>query len=59
MEIGNSKLGAPINEILTNKKLESIIGTGISLNKSANVQSQALRNRIHEILALIDEEIKE
>tara|TARA_R110002051_G_scaffold146640_1_gene219355 strand:+ start:6406 stop:7191 length:786 start_codon:yes stop_codon:yes gene_type:complete len=58
MEIGNSNLGTPINEILANQKLESIIGTGISVNKSANVQSQALRNRIHEILELIDKEIK-
>jgi len=58
MDIGNSNLGVSTNEILTNKQLESIIGTGISLNKSANVQSQALRNRIHEILDLIEEEIE-
>lgn len=57
MEIGTSKLGAPLNEILANKKLESIISSGISLNKSANVQSEALRNRILEILDLIKAEI--
>ncbi len=59
MEIGTSKLGAPLNEILTDKKLESIIGSGATLNRSANIQSEALRKRILEILDLIDAEIKE
>lgn len=59
MTIGSSKLGAPLDEILTNKVLESIIGSGISLNKSGNVQSAALRSRILEILDLIDAEIKD
>ncbi len=58
MEIGNSKLGAPANEILTDKRLESIIASGISLNRSANIQSEALRKRILEILDLIETEIK-
>ena len=59
IEIGTSKLGAPLNEILTSKKLESVIGNAITLNKSANLQSEALRNRILEILNLIEGEIKE
>ena len=57
IEIGTSNLGAPLNEILTNKKLESMTGNAISLNKSANIQSEALRHRILEILDLIEAEI--
>ncbi|MFX0557506.1 DUF6090 family protein [Maribacter sp. CXY002] len=57
--IGNSRLGAPLDEILENYKLEAMTASATSLNKSANIQSEALRNRILEILRLIDEEIKE
>jgi hypothetical protein len=59
IEIGTSKLGAPLNEILTSRTLEGNIGSAITLNKSANLQSEALRNRIQEILDLIEAEIKD
>ncbi|MFH4966592.1 DUF6090 family protein [Gaetbulibacter sp. M240] len=57
-EIGTSRLGATLNEILTSKKLESMISISIANNKGANLQSQALRLRILEILDLIQDEIK-
>ncbi|WP_445383010.1 DUF6090 family protein [Robiginitalea sp. IMCC43444] len=57
-EIGTSKLGAPLDEILTSRKLEAILGSAIILNKGANLQSEALRSRILEILNLIKAEIK-
>ncbi|WP_445385794.1 DUF6090 family protein [Robiginitalea sp. IMCC44478] len=59
VEIGTSKLGAPVNEIVTSRKLEGILGSAITLNKAANMQSEALSNRIQEILDLIESEIKE
>ncbi|MGB5378859.1 DUF6090 family protein [Muriicola sp.] len=59
IEIGTSKLGAPLNEILSSRKLEGILGSAITLNKAANLQSEALQNRIKEILDLIQAEIKE
>jgi len=57
-EIGASKLGATLNEILTSKKLESMISISIANNKGANLQSEALRLRILEILNLIREGIE-
>jgi hypothetical protein len=58
IEIGTSKLGAPLNEILSSRKLEGILGSAITLNKAANLQSEALRLRILEILDLIKSELK-
>ena len=58
-QIGSSNLGATLNEILTNKKLESMISISIANNKGANLQSAALRLRILEILDLIGDEIKQ
>lgn len=57
LDIGNSKQGALLNEILTNRKLESLIGDAITLNRSTNFQSQALHNRIKKILDFINIEI--
>jgi hypothetical protein len=59
IEIGTTKIGAPLKEILTSRKLEAMLGIAITLNKGANLQSEALRNRIQEILDLIEAEIKE
>ncbi|RED44567.1 hypothetical protein DFQ10_103254 [Winogradskyella eximia] len=59
IEIGTSKLSAPLDEILTSRKLEGLLGNAITLNKAANLQSEALHNRIQEILDLIDAEIKD
>ena len=57
IKIGKSKLGATLNEILTNRNLEGILGNAITMNKSANLQSEALQKRINEILELIDNEL--
>jgi hypothetical protein len=55
--IGRSKLGAGLDEILTSKKLETVIGNAITINKSANLQSEAVRSRIKELLEIIKEEL--
>ncbi|MAL58546.1 MAG: hypothetical protein CMC14_00710 [Flavobacteriaceae bacterium] len=58
IKIGKSKLGATLNEILTNKNLEGVLGNAITINKSANLQSEALHNRIRQILDIIEIELK-
>jgi hypothetical protein len=58
IEIGPSRLGAPLNEILSSRKLEGMLGSAITLNKAANLQSEALRLRILEILDLVKSELK-
>jgi hypothetical protein len=57
-EIGTSKLSTTINEILTNRKLESMISESFVLNKAANLQSKALSLRMLEILELIEDGMK-
>ena len=57
IKIGKSKLGATLNEILTNKNLEGVIGNAITINKSANLQSDALYHRIRDILDIIEIEL--
>ena len=57
IKIGKSKLGAPLKEILTNKNLEGFLGNAITMNKSANLQSEALHNRISEILDISEIEL--
>jgi hypothetical protein len=57
-EIGISRLSTTINEILTNKKLESMISESFILSKGANLQSEALRLRMLEILELIEDGMK-
>jgi hypothetical protein len=57
-EIGISKLSATLNEILISKNLESVISASIVFNRGANLQSEALRQRILQILELIADEIK-
>ena len=58
-EIGTSKLSSALNEILSSKKLESMISNAITMNKAANLQSEALRFRILEILDLIKAKLKQ
>tara|TARA_B110000046_G_C13009850_1_gene406171 strand:- start:1604 stop:2359 length:756 start_codon:yes stop_codon:yes gene_type:complete len=57
MVIGKSKSGASLTEITNNRIIESLAANGISLNKITNLQSKALRDRIIEIINLIDSEI--
>jgi hypothetical protein len=57
MAIGKSKSGASLTEITNNRLIESLAANGISLNKITNLQSKSLRERIIEIINLIDSEI--
>jgi len=57
-EIGISKLSTTLNEILISKNLESMISASIVFNRGANLQSEALRQRILKILEIIGEEMK-
>ena len=56
--IGTSKLSTPVVEIVASKELEGVVSNAITFNKPANSQSEALVNRINEIITLIDAEIK-
>ncbi|NNK80042.1 MAG: hypothetical protein HKO93_00970 [Flavobacteriales bacterium] len=56
--IGPSNQVLPIDEIVMNSELESLVSYAITYNQPANVQSVALIKRINEILTLIDNEIK-
>jgi len=47
-----------VNEILNSKELEGLSSLVISVNYSANFQSQVLHKRILEILELLNKEIK-
>ncbi|MBK7869320.1 MAG: hypothetical protein IPJ74_00890 [Saprospiraceae bacterium] len=47
-----------VSDVLINKELEGIVSVAISLNQSANIQSQVLRKRIIETLELLDQDIK-
>tara|TARA_R110002049_G_C8982883_1_gene548437 strand:+ start:72 stop:857 length:786 start_codon:yes stop_codon:yes gene_type:complete len=45
------------SEILNKKELEGVISVAVSVNYAANLQSQVVRNRILEILELLNNEI--
>jgi hypothetical protein len=47
------------NAILNSKELEGLASLAVSVNYSANLQSQVLHKRILEILDLLNQEIKE
>ena len=55
--IGKSKSSSSLTEITNNRIIESLAATGAGMNKLTNLQSKALRNRIIEIINLIDSEI--
>jgi hypothetical protein len=57
--IGNSKYSVPIDEIINSRKLEGLVSEAITYNRPANVQSEALFNRINEIIELIESEIND
>ncbi|MCJ7467632.1 MAG: DUF6090 family protein [Maribacter sp.] len=57
-EAGRSYKIIKSSELLKNKELEGIMSVAISLNQSANIQSQVLRIRILELLELLNTEIK-
>ena len=58
-DIGTSTQGATALEITGSKELEGLVSFAITYNATANLQSEILRERIKEIITLIDHEIKE
>ena len=58
-KIGSSKQAASLVEIAQSKELESLAASAITYNATANLESAALRKRIEEILALLEDEIQE
>lgn len=56
--IGKTKEPIEVSEILFSKETEGILAAAISLNHVTNIQSIGLRNRILEILDLLEKEIK-
>ncbi|PCJ50482.1 MAG: hypothetical protein COA74_01495 [Gammaproteobacteria bacterium] len=59
LEASNSNKIPVTSEILKNKEIEGIMSIAISLNQAANIQSQAIRKRILEILDILNKEIIE
>ena len=58
-KIGTSRQAASLDEIAQSKELEGLVASAITYNTTANLESGALRKRIEEILALLEEEIQE
>ena len=58
-KIGNTQKELNVSEILNNIELEGIVADSFSWSHIGNIQSLALKNRIVELLKLIDSEIKE
>ena len=56
--IGKTRKPIDVNKILENQELEGILAAAFSWNQSGNLQSVALRNKILEILDLLNQEIK-
>ena len=57
--IGSSKNSSSIHEITNSRDIEANVSEAISYNKLANAQSEALVNRINEIIELIESEIND
>jgi len=58
LELGKSLNEIKAEDIISDIKLEGVVTSAISYNKLANLQSQALHNRIVEIIDLIRSELK-
>jgi hypothetical protein len=58
-EIGNSKKKIDFSILLNDSKFESLVAQSASFSKLANSQSISLRNRIVEILEIINNDLKE
>ena len=57
-KIGNTKKELNVSAILNNIELEGIVADSFSWSHIGNIQSLTLKNRIIELLRLIDSEIK-
>ena len=58
LKIGNSKNVNELSELLANSNFEDVVANCASMAKLTNSQSFSLRNRIVEILNLIEQELK-
>ena len=58
-EIGSSRQPASMAEMAASIELEGLVSAAITYSATANLESEALRKRILEILSLIDGEIEE
>jgi hypothetical protein len=56
--IGKSKKRPDLEKIINNPEIESIVARAITSNYLTNLQSHALKNRINDILNLLNQEIK-
>lgn len=54
--LGKSKRAQSVAVIYSNTKLEGVLAIAYTLNLSANIQSDALKKRINQILMLIEKE---
>ena len=57
--IGKSRKPASVEEISGSKELEGLVSFAITYNTAANLESESVVSRIHEILELIEGELKE
>lgn len=57
LNIGKSKKKPDLDKIINNPEIESIVARAITSNYLTNLQSHALKNRINEILNLLNQEI--
>lgn len=58
LHIGKSKKRPDLEKVLNHPEMESIIARAITSNYLTNLQSLALKNKINEILVLLEQEIK-
>ena len=59
LHIGKSKKRPDLEKVLNHPEMESIIARAITSNYLTNLQSLALKNKVNEILVLLDKEIKD
>lgn len=58
LHIGKSKKSPNLEKIINHPEIESIIARAITSNYLTNLQSLALKNKINELLVLLEQEIK-
>ena len=56
--VGTAKQPVPLETIAASARLEGLVAAALTYNTTANLESQTLRGRIEEILALIEAEIR-
>ncbi|MDH3697048.1 MAG: DUF6090 family protein [Flavobacteriaceae bacterium] len=58
LDLGNSNMNTTVMDILSSVRLEGIISNAVSINNAGNIESESLKNRIQNILELIERELK-